>query len=643
MSAQISSPSTLVAWPPATRRFPSRRVSGRSGSRRPTAACDACVFPARAPSWNERAAVGPAAEAHAAEAAQQLEEYAASVSGMRSTIELDWAGVEAGHRRALETLCEMAPFGTTVTYGELGHRAGVDDARDVGVMMARNPIPLVVPCHRVVASDGLGGYGGGLDLKRRLLELEGVLPPRLDLGLSVASRAMELVELGDERPARLARRSRLQQLRRAHRPRGDARGRRRRARRRRHVLRHRGGLRQRRRQRAVPRRGSRRAPRPGRSRHEVRLGARIGATARRSTSATRSTDSLERLRTDYVDLYYQHKPDPSTPIAETLSALDELVRDGKVRAIGCSNFSAEQLAEADRVARELGTARFTVLQNQYSLLERGDDEDVLPLCRELGVSYIPYFPLASGLLTGKYRRGEPAPTERGSRVARSRTSASTASRRSPHSRRSAATRCTSSRSSALASTPGIGSIIAGATKPEQVTRERSCGSLVAPRATTSSGRSRRSNNRLTKALTGRIRERSRGSSDNPETEGIPPKSYEGSRMMVRRRVQVAVVAVVVGALTVSGVAAAADRRAAADAGRSPRILRASRGDRAGAAGPDRRDPGDQERIRAKIASGELRPAQEARAKHALRKLEALQQELEEKLARVLALYEEKCT
>ena len=119
--------------------------------------------------------------------------------------------------------------------------------------------------------------------------------------------------------------------------------------------------------------------------------------------------SLERLRTDYVDLYYLHKPDPSTPIAETLGALDELVRDGKVRAIGCSNFSAGELAEADRVARELGTARFTVLQNQYSLLERRDDEEVLPLCRELGVAYIPYFPLASGLLTGKYRRDEPAP------------------------------------------------------------------------------------------------------------------------------------------------------------------------------------------------------------------------------------------
>ena len=178
--------------------------------------------------------------------------------------------------------------------------------------------------------------------------------------------------------------------------------------------------------------------------------------------------SLERLRTDYVDLYYLHKPDPATPIAETLGALDELVREGKVRAIGCSNFSAEQLAEADRVARELGTARFTVVQNEYSLLARDDDEDVLPLCRELGVSYIPYFPLASGLLTGKYQRGEPAPD--GARLAGreiaddrfERVEACTAfATERGHSLHELAI-C------ALASTPGVGSIIAGATKPEQV-------------------------------------------------------------------------------------------------------------------------------------------------------------------------------
>ena len=113
-------------------------------------------------------------------AAAQIEEY---LRGEREEfdVELDWTGVDATHRHVLETLREIAPFGTTVTYGELGRRAGVDDPRDVGVLMARNPIPLVVPCHRVVASDGLGGYGGGLELKQRLLELEGVLPPRLDL------------------------------------------------------------------------------------------------------------------------------------------------------------------------------------------------------------------------------------------------------------------------------------------------------------------------------------------------------------------------------------------------------------------------------------------------------------------------------
>jgi aryl-alcohol dehydrogenase-like predicted oxidoreductase len=178
--------------------------------------------------------------------------------------------------------------------------------------------------------------------------------------------------------------------------------------------------------------------------------------------------SLERLRTDHVDLYYLHKPDPSTPIAETLGALDELVRAGKVRAIGCSNFSANHLAEADRVARELGTARFTVLQNNYSLLERRDDSEVLPLCRELGVSYIPYFPLASGLLTGKYRRGEPAPE--GTRLAGreieearfDRVEALAAfAEEHGHTLHELAI-------SALASTAGIGSIIAGATKPEQV-------------------------------------------------------------------------------------------------------------------------------------------------------------------------------
>jgi aryl-alcohol dehydrogenase-like predicted oxidoreductase len=208
-------------------------------------------------------------------------------------------------------------------------------------------------------------------------------------------------------------------------------------------------------------------------RDEVVLATKFGWGPERGNGSadyvrTAIDGSLERLRTDYVDLYYLHKPDPSTPIAETLGALDELVRAGKVRAIGCSNFSAEQLAEAERVAHEQGTARFTVLQNHYSLLERGDDADVLPLCRELGVSYIPYFPLASGLLTGKYRRGEPAPEgtrlagrdiedERFDRVEACSAFAD-ARGRSLHELAICA----------LASTPGVGSIIAGATKPEQV-------------------------------------------------------------------------------------------------------------------------------------------------------------------------------
>jgi aryl-alcohol dehydrogenase-like predicted oxidoreductase len=178
--------------------------------------------------------------------------------------------------------------------------------------------------------------------------------------------------------------------------------------------------------------------------------------------------SLERLRTDHVDLYYLHKPDPATPISETLRALDELVQEGKVRAIGCSNFSAEQLAEADRVARELGTARFTVLQNHYNLLQRDDDEYVLPLCRELGVSYIPYFPLASGLLTGKYVRGEPAPE--GTRLAGRDIEEERFDRVEAYAAFAEAHGRTLHELAigALASTPGMGSIIAGATRPEQV-------------------------------------------------------------------------------------------------------------------------------------------------------------------------------
>ena len=113
--------------------------------------------------------------------------------------------------------------------------------------------------------------------------------------------------------------------------------------------------------------------------------------------------SLERLRTDRVDVFYYHRPDGETPIAETIEAMHELVEEGTVGAIGVSNFSVEEFNEAAE------SGPIAALQNRYSLLDRDAEADVLPRCAELGVSFIPYFPLASGLLTGKYRRGEPAP------------------------------------------------------------------------------------------------------------------------------------------------------------------------------------------------------------------------------------------
>ncbi len=118
--------------------------------------------------------------------------------------------------------------------------------------------------------------------------------------------------------------------------------------------------------------------------------------------------SLTRLGTDRIDLYQLHRPDPETPIGDTLGALDELVREGKVREIGCSNFSADQLREAEVAAPRDG-ARFVSVQNQLNLLHREDEFDALPECERLGMAYLPYFPLASGLLSGKYTRGENAP------------------------------------------------------------------------------------------------------------------------------------------------------------------------------------------------------------------------------------------
>jgi aryl-alcohol dehydrogenase-like predicted oxidoreductase len=128
-------------------------------------------------------------------------------------------------------------------------------------------------------------------------------------------------------------------------------------------------------------------------------------------------DSLSRLGTDYVDLYQLHTPDSEVPIADTLGALDELVKAGKVREIGCSNFSAAQLREAEAAVKP-GAARFVSVQNEYSLFEREPEREVLAECERLGIAFIPFFPLASGLLTGKYRKGRPIPE--GTRLSNSR-------------------------------------------------------------------------------------------------------------------------------------------------------------------------------------------------------------------------------
>lgn len=119
--------------------------------------------------------------------------------------------------------------------------------------------------------------------------------------------------------------------------------------------------------------------------------------------------SLSRLQTDHIDLYYVHRWDPATPIEETLRGLDDLIRAGKIRYLGVSSFAAWQLAQAYLLADVRGWAPITVIQSEYNLLERDVEHEVLPCCEALGVGFVPYRPLAGGFLTGKYRRGEPAP------------------------------------------------------------------------------------------------------------------------------------------------------------------------------------------------------------------------------------------
>jgi aryl-alcohol dehydrogenase-like predicted oxidoreductase len=187
--------------------------------------------------------------------------------------------------------------------------------------------------------------------------------------------------------------------------------------------------------------------------------------------------SLKRLRTDWVDLYQYHRPDGITPVAETLGALNELVEEGKVRHVGSSNFDGRMVVEADDLARDRGWARFVSAQNEYSLLKRGAEEELLPTCERLGIGVLPYFPLASGLLTGKYRRGRPAPA--GSRlVTRPEHLTDEAFDRIEELERYAEERGVTLLDVAiggLVAMPAIASVIAGATRPEQVRANAAAG------------------------------------------------------------------------------------------------------------------------------------------------------------------------
>ena len=154
----------------------------------------------------------------------------------------------------------------------------------------------------------------------------------------------------------------------------------------------------------------------GKRRHEIvlatKFGMQVGQDPKKRGGSRKwilqsVEDSLRRLNTDYIDLYQHHQPDADTPVDETLRALDDLVTQGKVRYLGNSNYSGWQIADADWSAA--GQTRFVSAQNLYSLLERDVEREVLPACDHFGLGFLPFFPLASGLLSGKYRRGEPPP------------------------------------------------------------------------------------------------------------------------------------------------------------------------------------------------------------------------------------------
>lgn len=201
-------------------------------------------------------------------------------------------------------------------------------------------------------------------------------------------------------------------------------------------------------------------------------GADWGARGSRRYIRRAVEGSLRRLRTDWIDLYQLHRPDPLTPIEETLSALDDLVHEGKVRYLGHSNFKGWQAADAEWVARSQHLTRFVSAQNEYNLLRREVEVDLVPALEHYRVGLLPFFPLASGLLTGKYRRGQGAPA--GSRI--QSWGMESVLTDSTYDRLEAIERFAAERGvtvldvaiGGLAAQPAVASVIAGATTPEQV-------------------------------------------------------------------------------------------------------------------------------------------------------------------------------
>jgi aryl-alcohol dehydrogenase-like predicted oxidoreductase len=218
----------------------------------------------------------------------------------------------------------------------------------------------------------------------------------------------------------------------------------------------------------------------GHQSYDLGLGTAAGSKGGRSYIRRAVENSLRRLKTDYIDLYQMHTPDPDVPIAETLSALDDLVREGKVRYLGNSNFAGWQIAEAHYVAEQLGATPFVTAQNHWSLLVREVEQEVVPAAQRYGLGVLPYFPLANGLLTGKIRRGQAIPEN----ARLSGRAEWVTDQRIERVEELIAWGEKHGRSlleigiGALAALPGCGSVISGAMNPEQVAANAAAGDWV---------------------------------------------------------------------------------------------------------------------------------------------------------------------